>query len=104
MQKVGTALKDLETQLPDVQASGEELEHLIEFADWMLQRVAGIWDSAALPNKLRIQTAFFPEGLTVTHDGFGTVQGPLFFAQYAPIPVDTVGVASPRGFEPLLSP
>jgi hypothetical protein len=102
--RVGTALSELERQLPDALESIEEIESLVEFAEWMLIRVAGIWDSASIANKRRIQDAFFPDGLTVTSEGFGTAPSPLFFAEYAPIPIESEKVASPRGFEPLLSP
>jgi site-specific DNA recombinase len=104
MERVGTALRDLEMQTPEATANAHELENLLEFADWMLNRVAGIWNSAALPNKLRLQEAFFPEGLAVSNEGFGTASTPLFFGQYEPIPIAEVKMASPRGFEPLLSP
>ena len=58
--------------------SANQVESLLEFAEWMLERVAGIWNSASLPNQRRIQEAFFPQGLTVTQDGFGTPLRPYF--------------------------
>ena len=70
----------------------------------MLDRAAGIWESASLPNKLRIQEAFFPNGLTIAKEGFGTPSMPLFFRQLHEVPIEETSLASPRGFEPLLSP
>jgi site-specific DNA recombinase len=104
VKRVGTTLTALEKEVPDELASAQELQCLVEFAEWMLNRVAGIWQSASLANKQRIQNAFFPQGLEVSAEGFGTVPSPLFFGQYTPIPIESEKVASPRGFEPLLSP
>ena len=102
--KVGTILNNVRRQKSETLVSPEQVDCLLDFADWMLARAAGIWNGASLPNKLRIQGAFFPQGLTVTKEGFGTPLRPLFFNQLQPIPVEKSGLASPRGFEPLLSP
>jgi hypothetical protein len=103
-EKVGTALDKLRRQKSDVLINAEQVDCLLDFAEWMLGRAAGIWSSAALPNKLRIQAAFFPGGLTVTKDGFGTPLHPIFFKEFQTITVDKSGMASPAGFEPALPP
>ena len=103
-ERVGTALKEARVQQSEALISADQVECLLEFAHWMLEQVAGIWNSASLPNQRRIQEAFFPEGLTVTKEGFGTPLRPLFFKQFHLIPVEETSLASPRGFEPLLSP
>jgi site-specific DNA recombinase len=97
--KVGTALDKLRRQRTEALVSREQVDSLLDFAEWILGRAAGIWNSAALPNRLRLQGAFFPEGLTVTKEGFGTPLRPLFFKQFEPIPVEESCVASPGGFE-----
>jgi hypothetical protein len=56
----------------------------------VLERVAGIWNSAALFNKLRIQGALFPKGLSVSKRGFGTDSIPSFFKQFGELQ-DTKG-------------
>ncbi len=101
---VGTALDQLQTQTTTGSTTNDELEHLLEFADWMLERIAGIWNAASLGNKLRLQTALFPKGLTVSKEGFGTAQVPYFLGT-SEVVVGTEGeMASPMGFEPMLSP
>ena len=101
---VGTALNQLGPQLTAGEISDDELERLLEFADWMLERVAGIWNAASLPNKLRLQTALFPKGLKVSKEGFGTAKVPYFLSTSGQ-GVGTKGeMASPMGFEPMLSP
>jgi hypothetical protein len=104
MAQVGTDLEALEKLVGDPVIEKKELSHLLDFADWMLARVAGIWNSANLENRKRIQGAIFPDGLCVSQDGFGTAQLPLFFNQFKPIPVDESDLASPGGFEPPLPP
>ena len=45
-----------------------------------------------------------PCGLTVAKEGFGTTSTPIFFKHLQAIPIEGDGLASPRGFESLLSP
>ncbi len=103
-EKVGTALDEARAQQSEELIGAEQVECLLEFAEWMLERIAGIWNSASLPKQLRIQQALFPGGLTVTKDGFGTPLRPLFFKQFQAIPVEETSLASPGGFEPPLPP
>ena len=78
--KVGTMLNDLRRQESETLVSREQVDCLLDFAEWMLEleRVAGVWNSAALPNKLRNQEAFFPQGLILTKEGFGIPLAPYF--------------------------
>jgi hypothetical protein len=102
--RVGTDLAAAQGQLSQTLIGAEELDCLLEFAAWLLERVAGIWNSAAAPNKRRIQTALFPAGLTLTKEGFGTAQRPLFFNQFQAIPVEGNGMASQGDSNPLTLP
>jgi site-specific DNA recombinase len=104
MVRVGTALEAIHNGAEKTIIAKEELVTLLEFAEWMLERVAGIWNSAAIENKKRIQAALFPDGLTVTPTGFGTASNPSFFTEFEPVPVEETGLASPGGFEPPLPP
>ena len=104
LERVGTELKAIQEKLSEASVSAQELDCLVEFAGWLLERVAGIWSSASPDNKRRIQRALFPDGLTVAKEGFGTTSTPIFFKHFKPIPIGESGLASPRGFEPLLSP
>src|SRR5260370_41544707 len=94
MARVGTELKGVQERLSETLVTAQELDCLLEFAAWLLERVAGIWNSASAGNKRRIQGALFPMGLDVAKDGFGTVSRPLFFNQLEPIPVEESGLAS----------
>jgi hypothetical protein len=101
---VGTALDKARLLQSEALVSADQVESLLEFAEWMLERAAGIWNSASLPNQLRIQQALFPQGLTVIKEGFGTPLHPLFFKQFQLIPAEKTSLASPGGFEPPLPP
>jgi hypothetical protein len=98
------ALKDLENQLVPAAISEKELAHFIEFAEWMSDRIAGIWNSATLTNKVRLHRVFFPKGISVSANGFGTVPDPLFFGGSQWGPDSKASMASPEGFEPSLPP
>jgi hypothetical protein len=103
-QLVGTTLSEAE-QLPKSDLIPlSDLETLLEFADWLLQRLPGIWNSASFENKQRLQNALFPEGVALSETGFGTDSTPLFFREFVPIPVEKGEMASPGGFEPPLPP
>jgi hypothetical protein len=60
----------------------------------MLGRAAGIRETASLPNKLRIQEALFPHGLTVTKEEIGTSSMPLFFRYLHEVPIGETSLAS----------
>jgi hypothetical protein len=82
MTAVGTELTQVESAIPNAGVAEQDLSNLLAFAEWLLERVAGIWNSATGPNKQRLQAALFRGGLTVSKDGFGTAQDPLFFTGY----------------------
>jgi hypothetical protein len=101
---VGTAIKELEDQILPVSVTEAEIASLVEFAEWMMLRMAGIWNSATITNKLRLQRTLFPNGLEVSQEGFGTASDPLFFAGWVPGVDAETSLASPGGFEPPLPP
>jgi len=100
-EEVGTAINKARAQRAEILLPIEQVDCLLEFAEWMLERVAGIWNSASLTNKRRIQEALFPDGLLVSMNGFGTVLTPLFFKEFQEIPIDKSGLALQMIEEPL---
>jgi len=78
MQTVGTQLKAAGLIEGEAVLELAELELLLDFADWMLENAAGVWASASWENKLKIQQAFFPGGLQVSSEGFGTLNSLVF--------------------------
>jgi hypothetical protein len=55
---------------------------LLDFATWMLNNAAMVWNAASYRNQLRIQEALLPDGLMVSPEGFGTPEVPLFSFTY----------------------
>jgi site-specific DNA recombinase len=104
MSGVGTAIQKLRAETAEQLPKIQEVQRLLDFAEWMLDRVAGLWNTASMETRMRIQTALFPDGITVGKERFGTASTSTFFSALEPIPVEKTTLASPRGFEPLLSP
>ena len=50
-----------------------ELKFQTDFAVWLVANVGEVWKGATFQNKVRMQWAFFPEGLLAGEDGFGTL-------------------------------
>ena len=103
-QRVGTERRALQNQVLLVSVTETELDALVEFAEWLLGRVAGIWASATLANKHRLQATLFPDGITVSQEGFGPAHHPLFFEGCGRVAEREASLASPGGFEPPLPP
>ncbi len=88
---------------------GTELEHLdlelvLQFADRIILRPARLWVESSLEQKQRLQKTLFPGGVEFDGKQFGTVSTPLFFNLLERDLDDDYGLASPTGFEPVLSP
>jgi site-specific DNA recombinase len=104
MSKVGTQLEL--AGLAEGQAVVEvaEVEVLLDFATWMMNNADMVWSAASYKNQIQIQWALFPDGLIVSPEGFGTPEAPLLFYNLRQQEDEEYNLASPRGFEPLLSP
>jgi site-specific DNA recombinase len=88
---------------------GTELEHLelervLEFADRIILRPARFWVESTLYQKVRLLKTLFPGGIEFDGKEFETVSTPLFFSLLEKDLNDDYGLASPTGFEPVLSP
>jgi hypothetical protein len=104
LKEVGTKLQLAEKDGSSGLIPEEELDSLLDFTDWVMLRIAGVWINASYENKQRIQQAFFPDGLVVSKEGFGTVLRPLFFKEFEGVKVENPEMATPGGFEPPLPP
>jgi hypothetical protein len=104
MAEVGTEIALIEVELPAADVAEEDLSNLLAFAEWLLERVGGIWNSATAPNKQRLQAALFPDGLMASKAGLGTAKDPLFFSDCVTLGHTKTSMASPEGFEPSLPP
>ena len=92
-------------QLSDCQEDELEIEAVLAFAKDVFQNTAILWLDAPLAAKLQFQQMLFPEGISYSIvDGFGTRLTSLFFNELGLISSAESSLASPTGFEPVLSP
>jgi hypothetical protein len=101
---LGTELAQVDAELPSQDVTETELSSLLDFTEWLLPRIGGVWSSATAPNKQRLQAALFPDGLTASKEGLGTAKTPLFFMACLESLESETSLASPEGFEPSLPP
>jgi site-specific DNA recombinase len=104
-ERLSAEIDEAKSALEEVAASEDKIDALLDFADRVLSNPAGLWARASLDMRQRLQTVLFPSGLAYSkHEGFGTVQTPSFFNMLAVLETDKSNLASPTGFEPVLSP
>ena len=81
-----------------------DVEAVLEFAENLVERPKQLWLESTLEQKQRLQSVFFPDGVTYTSEGFGTAPSNSFFNVFREFTSGKVSLASPTGFEPVLSP
>ena len=81
-----------------------DVEAVLEFASRLVERPKQLWLESSLEQKQRLQGVFFPDGVNYTSEGFGTAVSNSFFNVFREIVGEKVSLASPTGFEPVLSP
>jgi uncharacterized protein YciI len=101
----GKLIAELESQanIPGV-PSPEELQYLLEFAEWLLPNLPSIWNAASYEGKIHFQNVLFKNGLTCDSGGIRTQATGIFSIDLEDIPIAEIGMASPGGFEPPLPP
>ena len=81
-----------------------DVDGLLMFAEHVLGNAAALWTSASAADRLTLQRALFPDGLTWDGTGFGTAVTCMAFMQLPGSGRLENGMASPRGFEPRFQP
>ena len=97
-------IEEVRAEIRNTDFEHMELEGVLAFADRLITRPTRLWVESSLEQRQRLQKTLFPTGVTFDGDGFGTDSRPLFFNLIEPDPNDSWGLASPTGFEPVLSP
>jgi DNA invertase Pin-like site-specific DNA recombinase len=87
------------TELDDI-----ELERVLDFAEKIILRPSRLWVESSLEQRQRLQKTLFPDGIEFDGEEFGTASTSLFFHLLEVDLDDSYGLASPTGFEPVLSP
>jgi site-specific DNA recombinase len=91
-------------QFRDADVETLDVKAVLEFAERLVSDPAQLWIEASLDQKQRLQAVFFPEGVTFTNQGFGTGATNSFFDMLQVFSGKESHLASPTGFEPVLSP
>ncbi len=73
--------KELETESLIAQA---ELDRLLSFAEWMTWNADRVWCEAPMADRIRIQRAFFPEGVVAFEEALGTHPSASFLKEFLP--------------------
>ena len=81
-----------------------EIEKVLGFAERIILRPARLWVESSIKQKQRLQQTLFPGGIEFDGRKFGTASTPLFFSLLERDSDGDYGLASPTGFEPVLSP
>jgi site-specific DNA recombinase len=88
----------------DARLDDLEVERVLTTAHFILEHASGTWFAADLDRKQRIQSVLFPQGVTLSKEGFGTPQPHSFFNNLGDAEMTKSSLASPEGFEPSLPP
>ena len=104
-ERLGTEIAETRAALRSVEVIDEQIEELLEFADSVLRDPAGLWMRASLDQRQRLQKVLFPTGVAYSEEGgFGTALTPSIFSMLREFRPEDSSLASPTGFEPVLSP
>ena len=104
MDKLNEDVALAEMALTDAKVEELDIEGALGFAEYLLGNAARLWAESSLEQKQRLQSVFFPQGLALYKDGFGTAVTSPLFNQLESLTVVESSLASPTGFEPVLSP
>jgi site-specific DNA recombinase len=102
--RFATEIERIHGELRGTALENIELERVLDFADKIILRPERIWVESSLEQRQRLQKTLFPNGVDFDGEEFGTDSTPLFFTLLAHDLNDDYGLASPTGFEPVLSP
>jgi site-specific DNA recombinase len=96
--------EETERELRAAEAEFIDLEAVLAFAEKIISRPARLWVESALDQKQRLQTVYFPGGLSFDGVEFGTGTTSLLFNILKGFAANDDDLASPTGFEPVLPP
>lgn len=82
MEKVEAELCRVAAQQLDSVPDETELDDLVGFVKWVLENGGMLWSAAEYGNQIRLQSAFFPSGLSASKEGLGTPDSFSLFRQF----------------------
>jgi hypothetical protein len=93
-----------EQQLRATETDFLDLEGVLTFAAKIVTVPARLWMESSLDQRQKMQQTLFPDGLVFNSERFGTAPSSSFFSLLRGCCEDESHLASPTGFEPVLSP
>ena len=93
-----------QVELRQAESQFLDLEGVLIFAEKIVTSPARLWLESSVDQRQRLQLTFFPSGLAFDGEGFGTPASSSFFSTLSSISGGESLLASPTGFEPVLSP
>jgi hypothetical protein len=102
--RLSDEIEEVRAQIRSTECEHVELEGVLAFADRLILPPARLRVESALDKRQRLLRTLFPKGIDFDGQEFGIDSTPLFFSLIEDDPNDSWGLASPTGFEPVLSP
>ncbi len=97
-------VEQIKVEIRGTELEGIELEKVLAYAERLMLYPDRMWNESSLEQRQRLQKTLFPNGLEFDGKEFGTAPSPLLFSLLSVDLDDDYGLASPTGFEPVLSP
>jgi uncharacterized protein len=97
-------IAEAERELRNAESNYLDLEGILAFAKKIITSPSRLWLESSLDQRQRLQKTFFPDGLTYGECGFETAPISSFFRLLGGFVDCESRLASPTGFEPVLSP
>jgi hypothetical protein len=104
IKRLTVEIESIRGELRGTELEDNDLDRLLDFAEKIILRPERLWVESSLEQRQRLETTLFPSGIEFDAEKFGTDSTSLFFRLLTPDPEDQWGLASPTGFEPVLSP
>ncbi len=102
--RLSAEIENIRAEVRSTEFEHIELEGVLAFADRLIMRPARLWVESSLEQRQRLLKTLFPTGVTFDGERFGTNSTPLLFRLLRQDSDEDYDLASPTGFEPVLSP
>ena len=104
LEKLKADLETAEVRLANAELEQIDIEAVLAYAEEILLHASSLWSKSPLDDKQRLQSVFFPKGVTFSEEGCGTAESPSIFSMLTETAAQKSSLASPTGFEPVLPP
>ncbi|MFZ1084040.1 MAG: hypothetical protein WAN35_03630 [Terracidiphilus sp.] len=103
-EKVNSEILQTEMAFADIQGKELDVDIALSYLNHLLWNLHILFENSYIESKMSIGRAIFPEGIRCSNSGFGTAVTHSLYSMLADESVTADHMASPTGFEPVLSP